>query len=75
MVLSLIHIFIGIGPALYKHKSIFRKYKKLRSIFFKSTDEFLKKFHLISFDNEAISVSYTHLDVYKRQALPIPKSL
>lgn len=46
--------FIGIGPALYKHKSIFRKYKKLRSIFFKSTDEFLKKFHLISFDNEAI---------------------
>lgn len=46
--------FIGIGPALNKHKAIFRKYKKLRSIFFKSTDEFLKKFHLITFDNEAI---------------------
>ncbi|OSZ79669.1 bifunctional UDP-N-acetylmuramoyl-tripeptide:D-alanyl-D-alanine ligase/alanine racemase [Chitinophagaceae bacterium IBVUCB1] len=46
--------FIGIGPALYKHKALFRQHKKLRSIFFKSTDDFLKKFHLISFDNEAI---------------------
>lgn len=46
--------FIGIGPALYKHKANFRQYKKLRSIFFKSTEEFLKKFHLISFDNEAV---------------------
>lgn len=46
--------FIGIGPALYKHKDAFKKHKKLRSIFFKSTDAFLKKFHLINFDNEAI---------------------
>jgi alanine racemase len=46
--------FIGIGPALYKHKLLFRKYKKLRSIFFKSTEDFLKKFHLLTFDNEAI---------------------
>ncbi len=46
--------FIGIGPALYKHKALFRQHKKLRSIFFKSTDDFLKKFHLITFDNEAI---------------------
>lgn len=46
--------FIGIGPALYRHKALFRKHKKLRSIFFKSTEEFLKKFHLITFDNEAV---------------------
>ncbi len=46
--------FIGIGPSLTKHKAAFRKHKKLRSIFFKSTEEFLKKFHLITFENEAI---------------------
>jgi alanine racemase len=46
--------FIGIGPALYKNKASFRKYKKLRSIFFKSTDEFLRNFHLLSFDKEAV---------------------
>ncbi len=46
--------FIGIGPALYKNKATFRKHKKLRSIFFKSTEDFLKKFHLITFDHEAI---------------------
>ncbi len=46
--------FIGVGSALYKHKEVFRKHKKLRSIFFKSTDEFLKKFHHITFDNEAV---------------------
>ena len=46
--------FIGIGPALYKHKAAFRKYPRLRSIFFKSTADFLKKFHLLSFEKEAV---------------------
>ncbi len=46
--------FIGIGPSLYKYKKVFRLKKKLRSIFFKTTDDFLKKFHHITFDNEAI---------------------
>lgn len=46
--------FIGIGPALYKHKEAFRKYRRLRSIFFKSAADFLKKFHLLSFEQEAI---------------------
>ncbi len=46
--------FIGIGPVLYKHKQSFRKYKKLRSIFFKSTADFLKNFHLLTFENEGI---------------------
>ena len=49
-----IHRFIGIGPALYKHKAAFRKHRRLRSIFFKSTAEFLRKFHLLSFESEAI---------------------
>jgi alanine racemase len=45
---------IAIGPALYKHKKSFREHKKLRSIFFKSTADFLKNFHLLTFENEAI---------------------
>jgi len=49
-----IYRIICIGPALTKHKAAFRKYKKLRSIFFKSTDDFLKKMHMITFENEAI---------------------
>ncbi|RYZ49160.1 MAG: bifunctional UDP-N-acetylmuramoyl-tripeptide:D-alanyl-D-alanine ligase/alanine racemase, partial [Sphingobacteriales bacterium] len=49
-----IYRIICIGPALNKHKAAFRKYKKLRSIFFKSTDEFLKKLHMLTFENEAI---------------------
>ena len=46
--------FIGVGPALCKNKASFRKYKKLRSIFFGSTAEFLKNFHLLTFSKEAI---------------------
>lgn len=49
-----IYRIICIGPALTKHKAAFRKYKKLRSIFFKSTEELLKKLHMITFENEAI---------------------
>jgi len=46
--------FIGIGKSLYKNKAAFRKYKKLRSIFFKSTEDLLKNFHLLTFEKEAI---------------------
>lgn len=46
--------FIGIGPALYKNKASFRKYKHLRSIFFKSTEQFLKNIHMLTFEKEAI---------------------
>ena len=49
-----IHRFIGIGPALYKHKNLFRAHKQLRSVFFKSTKDFLRKMHLLSFNKEAI---------------------
>lgn len=45
---------IGIGTAISRQKTAFRKYKNMRSIFFKSTEDFLKKIHLLSFDNEAI---------------------
>lgn len=46
--------FIGIGPELYKHRSLFRKHRRLRSIFFKSTKDFLEQFHLLTFGQEAI---------------------
>lgn len=46
--------FIGVGPALYRHRSFFRSNKKLRSVFFKSAEELLQKFHLLSFDHEAV---------------------
>lgn len=49
-----IYRIVCIGPALTKHKAAFRKHKKIRSIFFKSTDEFLKKLHMLTFENEAI---------------------
>src|SRR5262249_49777404 len=46
--------FIGIGPALSRHKDAFRAHKGLRSIFFKSTTDFLKHFHQVSFEAESI---------------------
>lgn len=46
--------FIGIGPAISKNKASFRKHRKFRSIFFKSTEQFLQNFHLLSFDKEAV---------------------
>jgi alanine racemase len=46
--------FIGIGPSLYKNRELFKKHKKLKSVFFKSTDDFLKSFHLVNFNKEAI---------------------
>lgn len=49
-----IHRLIGIGPSISLHKAAFRKHKELKSIFFSSTETFLKKFHSLSFENEAI---------------------
>jgi alanine racemase len=49
-----LHRFIGIGPALYKCRNLFKANKKIRSLFFRSTEAFLKKIHLISFQNEAV---------------------
>lgn len=49
-----INRFIGVGNSLFKNQSFFKEHKKLKSIFFKTTEDLLKKFHLISFDNEAI---------------------
>ncbi len=61
--------FIGIGPALYKNKSAFRKHKKLRSIFFKSTEEFLKNFHLLTFNKEAILLKGARIFAFEKIAL------
>jgi alanine racemase len=60
--------FIGIGPSLYKNRSVFRKNKKLRSIFFKSTDDFLKKFHLVNFDKEAILLKGARVFTFEKIA-------
>jgi alanine racemase len=49
-----VHRFIGIGPALYRHKELFRAHRDLRSKFYKSTADFLKNFHLLTFENEGI---------------------
>lgn len=61
--------FVGIGPALYKNKGSFRKHKKLRSIFFKSTEAFLKNIHLVNFDNEAILLKGARLFAFEKIAL------
>lgn len=58
--------FIGIGPALYKNKASFRKYKKCRSIFFKSTEHFLKHFHLLTFDKEAILLKGARIFAFEK---------
>ncbi len=49
-----IHRFIGVGPALYKNKAVFKKHKKIKTLFFKSTEHFLKNFHLLTFEKEAV---------------------
>jgi alanine racemase len=64
-----INRFIGIGPALYKNKPAFRKFKKLRSIFFKSTDDFLKNFHLLTFNKEAILLKGARVFAFEKIGL------
>ena len=61
--------FIGIGPALYKNKSSFRKFKKVRSIFFKSTGDFLKNFHLLTFNKEAILLKGARVFAFEKIGL------
>ncbi|MGN6568134.1 MAG: bifunctional UDP-N-acetylmuramoyl-tripeptide:D-alanyl-D-alanine ligase/alanine racemase [Flavipsychrobacter sp.] len=58
--------FIGIGPALYRNKAAFRKHKKLRSIFFKSTEDFLKNFYLLTFENEAILLKGARIFTFEK---------
>lgn len=64
-----INRFIGIGPSLYKNKASFRKYKKLRSIFFKSTEDFLKNFHLLTFSREAILLKGARIFAFEKISL------
>lgn len=45
--------FIGIGDALYKNKHLF-EHQDLNTQFYKTTDEFLKVFHQMTFEEEAI---------------------
>jgi Alr-MurF fusion protein len=61
--------FIGIGPAINKNKASFRKYKKLRSIFFKSTEDFLKNFYLLTFEKEAILLKGARVFAFEKIGL------
>ncbi len=61
--------FIGIGPVLSKNKAAFRKNKKLRSIFFKSTDDFLKNFHLLTFNKEAVLLKGARVFAFEKIGL------
>jgi alanine racemase len=61
--------FIGIGPGVYKNKAAFRKNKKLRSIFFKSTDDFLKNFHMLTFHKEAILLKGARIFAFEKIGL------
>ncbi len=61
--------FIGIGPALYKNKASFRKHKRIRSIFFKSTEDLLKNFHLLTFDKEAILLKGARVFAFEKIGL------
>ncbi len=67
--------FIGIGPALYKNKASFRKYKKLRSIFFKSTADFLKNFHLLTFNKEAILLKGARVFAFEKIGLLLEQQI
>jgi Alr-MurF fusion protein len=61
--------FIGIGPALYKHRDLFKKHKGLQSIFYKSTELFLKNFHLLSFGSEAILLKGARMFAFEKIGL------
>ena len=61
--------FIGIGPALYKNKASFRKFKKIRSIFFKSTDDLIKNFHQLTFNREAILLKGARVFAFEKIGL------
>ncbi len=61
--------FIAIGPALHKNKAVFRKNRKMRSIFFKSTDNFLQQFHLLTFGNEAILLKGARVFAFEKIAV------
>ncbi len=61
--------FIGIGPALHKNKAAFRKYKHLRSIFFRTTEDFLKNFHQLTFNKEAILLKGARVFAFEKIGL------
>ncbi len=61
--------FIGIGPLLYKNKASFKKNKGLKSIFFKSTEHFLKNFYRLTFDKEAILLKGARVFAFEKIGL------
>ncbi len=67
--------FIGVGPALYKHQHYFADHPKLKSIFFKSTEELLKKLHLIQFHNETILLKGARAFAFEKVAMMLEQKV
>ena len=57
--------FIGIGSALSQHKKLFEQ-EGLTTIFYDTTDEFLKEFHLLQFEDEAILLKGARAFAFER---------
>lgn len=60
--------FIGIGPGLQRHKAAFRAHQGLRSIFFKTTADFLRQCHMLHFQNEAVLLKGARSFTFERIA-------
>jgi alanine racemase len=64
-----INRFIGIGPALYENRTIFKKHKKISCVFFKNTEHFLKNFHRVAFEKETILLKGARIFAFEKIAL------
>ncbi len=67
--------FIGIGPAISKNKQAFKEHKKLQTVFFKSTEAFLKNFYLINFDKEAILLKGARAFAFEKISLLLEQKI
>ncbi len=64
-----INRFIGIGKSLYKNKSIFVANTKIKCVFYKSTDDFLKNFYKHSFERETILLKGARIFAFEKIGL------
>ena len=67
--------FIGIGPAIFRNKDIFRKRRKMRSFFFESTTDFLKNFHLLTFSHEAILLKGARVFAFEQISVALEREV
>lgn len=67
--------FIGVGPALFRHQECFHKNRALKSLFFKTTEEFLQNLHLIPFEKEAILLKGARAFAFERVSLLLEEAV